>query len=112
MKSKHLYALLFFIINVVDIATTLYGASLGGQEKNPLMLILIDASPWLFFAFKFTVTCLISGLILIAGSYVKKIRPEYKYLRKTRTLFHAGALAPIFIIGVTVLNNFLWILAH
>lgn len=112
MKSKHLYSLLFFLINLADGLTTVYGASIGGQEKNQLMRMLIEINPWIFFVVKISVGALLSGVIFAWASYVERIKPGYKYRRKTRALFHAGNLSALAIIGVTVLNNGLWILGQ
>lgn len=112
MKSKYLYSLLFFIINSLDILTTMYGSSLGGQEKNPLMWILVETSPWLFFFVKAVMGFVIIWLIFSASQIVDILQPDYKYRRKVRALYNAGSFLPSVIIGVTVLNNFLWILAQ
>lgn len=62
---------LFFILNVLDAATTIYGISwLGFTELNPLMALAYAVHPIVFVAVKFGV--------VIGAIFFARNRPDHK----------------------------------
>jgi len=92
--------MLFILLQLMDVATTIVAISLGGDEKNPLVSYLMNVGP--------IAGLLISKLVVIGIAVVGALMSKYKGIRWANVAFTAVIIwnvSIIFRLGLSLQNS-------
>ena len=95
--------LLIVILTIVDTYLTLDLVSRGAEELNPIMAYYLNRSPHLFFAVKYSLTCMSIAMILSIND---------SFSLGTRKIRSESLLVPFIIVLAAVVQWQLYLLHH